>query len=633
VTARGAGLVLALVAGAAGAQQKALVISAPPQMVLGEQDKVQVELKLGGTLTPGTQVRPHASVGQLTDLAVGGRSMVGVYLPPAQLFPQVAILGAVAKVDGKTVVAFQPLPLFGVGDMPVQGKKGQLLTVKVGPLTFGPVKADRAGHATVRIRVPPGYDAAIANGKRIELGEAPFKRLLAVALDDQVAADGASTTGIQAMVVDKYGKPDPLARVFARVDRGKVTPVNPIGPGLYSLTYTAPSDVGNGADKVMIGVVGEELSRDTVALKLVRGAARKVNAWVEPAAYEVGAPPPMVWVSVADAAGAPLDANVELSADAGRFGPTRKMGPGKYVANFTPPDQFGGRKEIAITATAATPGAGVVKREVALGLRPGKPNQVVVVNGKYEGVADGHSPVSFTFHVLDRQGNPVPNAPVTVKADTGATEPPQPTSDGYTVRYVPPVSFEPMGANVTIQAEGNARAVLPIHLAPSENLVMLGARAGYETNLGSLQTPTVGVDIGARMMFLNPRVFATLEVSATSTLPGQTFPSDPTISSSVLIPSGSLQAQYRIPVGDFTMWGGAGPVLGVVFGRIQQEGSPERSERVLALGAEVAAGFGYRFGRSTVGIDGRYRYMPVNGLVVQGAAGGVLASLRFDIEL
>jgi hypothetical protein len=340
----------------------------------------------------------------------------------------------------------------------------------------------------------------------------------------------------------------------------------------------------------------------------------------------------MVWVSVADAAGAPLDANVELTAEAGRFGPTRKMGPGKYVANFTPPDQFGGRREIAITATAMTPGAGPVKRDVALGLRPGKPNQVVV-DGKHEGIADGHTDVSFSFRVLDRQGNPVPNAPVTVKADTGAAEPPQPTADGYTVRYVPPVSFEPIGANVTIQAEGNARAVLPIHLAPSENLVMLGARAGYSTNLGSLQTPTAAVDIGARLLFLNPRVFATLELGVTSTLPGQTFPSDPTISSSVLIPSGSLQAQYRIPLGDFTAWAGAGPVLGVVLGRIQQEGSPERSERVLALGGEAAAGFGYRFGRSTIGIDGRYRYMPVRGVVVQGAAGGVLASLRFDIEL
>jgi hypothetical protein len=220
-----------------------------------------------------------------------------------------------------------------------------------------------------------------------------------------------------------------------------------------------------------------------------------------------------------------------------------------------------------------------------------------------------------------------------VKADTGAAEPPQPTGDGYTVRYVPPVSFEPLGANVTIQAEGNARAVLPIHLAGSENLVMLGVRAGYSTNLGSLKTPTVAVDIGARMLFLNPRLFTTLELGVTSTLPGQGFPSDPTISSSVLIPTGSLQLQYRIPVGDFTMWAGAGPLLGVVFARIQQEGTPERSERLLALGAEGAAGFGYRFGRSTIGIDGRYRYLPVSGVVVQGAAGGVLASLRFDVEL
>ncbi|HZN93464.1 MAG TPA: hypothetical protein VFB81_12205, partial [Myxococcales bacterium] len=631
------GLVLALVAGAAGAQQpqKALAISAPPQMVLGEQDKVQVELKLGGTLTPGTQVRSYASVGQLTDLAAGGRTMVGVYLPPSTLFPQVAILGAVAKVEGKTVVAFHPLPLFGVGDLPVQGKKGQQLSVKVGPLTFGPVKADRNGRATIRIRVPPGYDSATANGKRVDLGEAPFKRILAIALEEQVAADGASTTGIQALVVDKYGKPDPLARVFARVERGKITPVSPIGPGLYSATYTSPSEVGSGVDKVMVGVVGEEISRDTVALKLVRGAARKVSAWVEPAAYEIGSPPPMVWVSVADATGSPLDASVELAAEVGKFGPTRKMGPGKYVANYTPPDQFGGRREVAITATAMTPGAGAVKREVTLGLKPGKPNQVVVVDGKHEGIADGHTHVSFSFKVLDRQGNPVPNAPVTVKADTGAAEPPQPTADGYTVRYMPPLSFEPTSASITIQAEGNARAVLPIHLAQAENLLLLGARAGYSTNLGSLQTPTLGVDFGVRMLFLHPRLFSTLELGVSSSLPfqGQTFPTDPPITSSVLIPSGSLQLQYRVPLGNFTAWAGAGPVLAVVLGRIVQEGSAERSERLLALGGEAAAGFGYRMGRSTIGIDGRFRYLPVQGVVVQGAAGGVLASLRFDIEL
>ncbi len=614
---------------------RGLVIQAPPQMVLGEQEKVQVELKLSGPLTPGTQIQTRASVGQIADLAAGGRSHVGVYQPPSTLFPQVAILAAAAKIDGKTVVTFYPLPLFGVGDLPVQGKKGQALTAKVGPLTFGPVKADRHGRATIRIRVPPGYDSALANGKRVELGEAPFKRILAIALDEQVAADGASTTGIQALVVDKYGKPDPLARVFARVDRGKVTPVSPIGPGLYSTTYTSPAEVGNGADKVMIGVVGVEISRDTVTLKLVRGAARKVNAWVDPAAYEVGSAPPMVWVSVADAAGAPLDANVELAAEIGKFGPPRKTGPGKYVAPFTPPDRFGGRKEVTITATAMTAGGGAVKRDVTLALRPGKPNQVVVDAGKHEGIADGRSPVSITFKVLDRQGNPVPNAPVTVKADSGAAEPPRPTGDGYEVRYLPPLSFEPTGASLTIQAEGNARAVMPIRLAAAENMLLLGARAGYNTNLGSLQTPAVGVDVGVRMLFLHPRLFSTLGLSVTSSLPlqGQTCPSDPAITSSVLIPAGTLQLQYRVPLGDFTAWGGAGPVIGVVFGRIVQEGSPERSERLLALGAEGAAGIGYRIGRSTIGIDGRFRYLPVQGVVVQGAAGGVLASLRFDIEL
>jgi hypothetical protein len=164
---------------------------------------------------------------------------------------------------------------------------------------------------------------------------------------------------------------------------------------------------------------------------------------------------------------------------------------------------------------------------------------------------------------------------------------------------------------------------------------MLGARAGYSTNLGSLQTPTVGVDVGARLLFLNPRAFATLELGAATSFPlqGQTFPTDPSITSSVFIPSGSLQLQYRVPLEPFTAWAGAGPVLAVVFGRIVQEGFPERTERLLALGAEAAAGFGLRMGRTTIGLDGRYRYLPVQGVVVQGAAGGVLASLRFDVEL
>jgi hypothetical protein len=625
------------VAGAAPAQQPAprpITIRVPSELVLGEDEKAPVEIEISGALAPGTKPRVRASAGEVADLAEGGRSMVGVYRPPSTLFPQVAILGAVGKVDGKTIVTFQPLPLYGIGDLPVSGKRGQALTVKVGPLTFGPVKAGRNGRATIRIKVPPGYDSATANGKRVELGESSFKRILAMSLEEQVAADGVSTTGIQAMVVDKYGKPDPLARVFARVERGKVSPVSPIGPGLYSATYTAPAEVGPGVDKVTFGVVGEEISRDVVTLKLVRGAARKVNAWVDPAYYQVGNPPPMVWVSVADAAGNPLDATVDLEAEVGKFGPPRKAGPGKYVAPFSPPDQFQGRTEVTIVASASTPGSTAVKREVTLGLKPGRPHQVRV-EGKHEGVADGRTHVEIDVQVVDQNGNPIPSAPLTVKADQGRAEPPEPTPTGYTVRYVPPLSFEPVGAVVTIQSEGTTQAEMPIHLAPAENLVLLGARVGYQSNLASMRAPGLAASLGARLSFLHPRLFTALELGLISTWPLQpALPgSDPPVASSLFIPSGALMVQYRAPVGPFMASAGAGPVLALLLADVSQEGFPSRSERLLAVGVEGSLGLGIRMGRTTIGVDGRYRHLPVAGSVVQGNAGGVLGSLRFDLEL
>ena len=85
--------------------------------------------------------------------------------------------------------------------------------------------------------------------------------------------------------------------------------------------------------------------------------------------------------------------------------------------------------------------------------------------------------------------------------------------------------------------------ILAVFLAVAEerSFTRAGKRLGVSPSAMSHAIRGLEEDIGVRLLFLNPRVFSTLELGVSSSLPGQAFPTDPTISASVLIPSGSLQ--------------------------------------------------------------------------------------------
>lgn len=636
MTALRACLLCALLsAGPAWAQVPKLVIVAPDHLVLGEQTQGPLELKVNGVLDPAG-VRMRASVGTPADFTNAGKSVVGVFRTPETMSPQTAILGAVARIDGKPVVAWQTLPLYGVGDLPVTGAPGSSVTATIGPVLAGPVTLDRSGRGKVRIRVPPGYTQVIVGSRAMDLGEVPYKRILGVAIDDQVAADGFTTTALQVMVVDKFGKPDALAKVFFKADRGGVSPVRPVGLGLFAVTYTAPADVGNGVDAVECGIVGDDVSREKIPLKLVGGAPRKVRAWLEPASYVAGDPPPMMWVTIADAAGNPLDnAHLDFNVEAGKFGPPRRQSPGRYFVPFLPPDSFEGRSELKITAVATTPGGTPVTQEVTLGLKPGKPKRLRVDFDQESAVADGRTRLPITVKAVDAHGNHVPWANITATVDAGATEPPQKTDEGVVIHYHPPLAFEPVRAVVHLTTDGNVNADVPLDLLPAQNSWVIGLRGGYQSNLGSLRTPAVGLSIATRLRLLLPQLYVSLELGGLTGSRSWAIPDagGPEVPVSLLVPTGGLHLRLRFDIGPLVGSIGGGPTAGVVLAAITPEGAPARSERLLVAGAEGSLGLGVRMGRVTLGVEGRYQHLPVQSTIVQGNAGGASGSVKLELEL
>ena len=88
------------------------------------------------------------------------------------------------------------------------------MLVTVGRTAAARVTLDGSGRGHARIRVPPGYSEAHVGARSVEIKSAPYNRILGVALDKRIAADGFASTVLQAMVVNERGEPDASASVF-----------------------------------------------------------------------------------------------------------------------------------------------------------------------------------------------------------------------------------------------------------------------------------------------------------------------------------------------------------------------------------------------------------------------------------
>src|SRR5438309_8175191 len=203
--------------------------AAPSQLVLGK-DVAHAAL----TIASRTRPRLSTNVGEVRKLRLDAPdTWVAEYVPPVELFPQIAIVAAVADEE----VAWVAISLFGQGVAEVRTRARAKISVKIGGETFGPTQADRHGEALVPVIVPPGVHEALHGRQRIDLRVPPIPRLHVVVLDEHARADRIERLAVLVLATEEDGRPLKGARVRLLAARGEAA-AKQRAPGEYRAQWT-----------------------------------------------------------------------------------------------------------------------------------------------------------------------------------------------------------------------------------------------------------------------------------------------------------------------------------------------------------------------------------------------------------
>lgn len=253
-----------------------LALEVPDTLVLGRDGPVPLAV----TLPEGARasaVRVFTNVGHVSPLVAraGGR-YEATFHPPAERHAQVALLAAVADVDGTPHLGLGRVFLHGQERVRVSTRRHARVTVEVAGERFGPVKANRRGIANVPVVVPPGVDVATFDGKPLPLERPPFPRLLVVPLASHLVADGQREVPVRVYALGDTGAPLVDAAVRLDVDQGALSPLEPAGKGVSLARYRAPSTPG--VARFVAALEGDASPPTTARLPLLSPASAALLA-------------------------------------------------------------------------------------------------------------------------------------------------------------------------------------------------------------------------------------------------------------------------------------------------------------------------------------------------------------------
>lgn len=411
----------------------------PPKVVLGETDSVHVVMTAktaNGAPLEDALPKVTTSVGSVSapEWTAPGTWKLTVALPKDQTLPQVAVLVATLDTRAALHVGVLSIPLWGKGKSVVRTKPNSTVTLKMGPESFGPIKADGDGKAVIPIVVPPGAakakvvsrdEAGNESEAPLDLGIPPFNRLALGVVDDAVVADGSGLARLVAVAVDERGAPlvafgvDPNKALKAKASVGDLVVTGTGEPGI-ALLELKPGKTKEATSAVDVSLAADERSTARGAVDLIAGQLARADIKLsrtlltaDDVDREVTAT-----VQLVDEAGRPTPApTIGVSVDAGRVKSVTasnddKSGP-RAVAWLLPD-----RSQPEPATLSVHLPSGQVLGSAALSLRPGAPVKLAF-DREPPMVADGEAHVELTLRATDRFGVPVPPTGALVETDAG----------------------------------------------------------------------------------------------------------------------------------------------------------------------------------------------------------------------
>ncbi len=363
----------------------------------------QVQLKL--TTNVGAISRPQR---------VGPETFKATFTPPAERFPQVALVHAVAEVGTARETGFLALPIHGRETLKLRASKPHAqVTVQIGQASFGPVAANRKGEVEIPVVVPPGLDRGTVltvdrlgnrKSKPLPLYPPPFARVrVAVGRVSASASwSDAEPLPIEVYVIDRKGAPSTARGLHLQSSRGELSSLQPDGPGRFVAHFRAPELVEDGRVTLQALMKGEPPGSGA-DVTLRPGPPSSLEVQFEPQQFVAGSPEPVrVTVVATDERGnrTRAPAGLQLLTDVGTV-EAAEDGNGAWLHL---PNQLGERTEARVEAVV-----GELRLEALLPMRPGAPSAGEVQLVRHMARAGG-DPLLAQVMVRDAFGNAVPDA-------------------------------------------------------------------------------------------------------------------------------------------------------------------------------------------------------------------------------
>jgi hypothetical protein len=497
------------------------LVPASPSLVLGTDKELEVEVEVTG---PGAETyvpsRVYATVGALESLlpvAAGAETgkrpavrFTARYFPPADRFPQVALLVAElssgasddaepsgAAGNPAVVRGMVSVPLFGSTEVPLRTNPAAAVTLRVGDRTFGPVTADMHGHVKIPVEVPPGIRMGTARAvdragnlreTDVDLQPNPFRRVLIIAPD---ALEVGSFTEVAVLAVDPAGVLVPPARISLRASDGLVHPLGGARPGEARFLVEAPRRVGPGTLALTAVAAGTPLGRADLALPLNTGRPHVIT--LSPSTRRL-------------VVGGRGEARVVVSAHDQFGNPTSAEGAVATVDGQPVPLEIwpGGQGLIRVPAPARYLGVGTIMVDVALAgardsqeirLTGGEPTGLTLEVGETRLVADGTRSTELRVHAVDKNGTPTMIPGLSWEAPGGRIRRVRIPREGeYVADFVPERAHDLHREPVAVTASEVLRADASVEVVPPPARLYSAARAGLFSNLTRGVGPAIFVE-------------------------------------------------------------------------------------------------------------------------------------------
>ena len=464
----------------------------PERLTLGEADRVELELRVPRG-AEAAAVEWWSSVGRIEHpQKKAGGILHATWRAPRERFPQVALILATVRSGDAEARAWLALPLISAEPLTLSTKPGSRVEITVGSATFGPVRADGAGKATIRTRIPPGLRTARVrvrdpfgnvNESAFDLRPPPFRRVRLLASRSVASWSDPDPVMLEIFAVAATGQPARAAELSLSADRGSLGPVEEVGGGVFRVPFRAPG-WGSGSAAVTASLPGE-LASEKVSIELRPGAPAEVKLRSIPAEIR-GAGEARVEAVIVDGRGNELPGEVTFAAEGAEL---ERLGPGAARLRVA----LAVRGSVLVRATH-----GAVSGVLPIPLRVGAPARALV---DLASVLRRGRPAEAIVRLEDQAGNPVPGALLDVEGD-GVT--PAETRDlgggRYAVHlFAGTVSRGPAGGRLRVRA-GAAAAEARFTVVPDERSdgITAGLFAGGHSNFSHATAGGLTAEIAAR---------------------------------------------------------------------------------------------------------------------------------------